>query len=320
MKANAYGYGAIALSKKAEEIGVNFLGTATIEEAIELREAGITLPILIFSETLISEIPNLINYKITPTVYTVEYLKALGKETKDLLKIHLKCDTGMSRVGFLSNELEEILNEVSKQKKIEIEGFYTHFSHADSTESKEHIKQWKEFQSIIENVKQKGFDIPIFHAANSLATESFPESHLNMVRIGLNAFKEIINLESYVGMIKLITPGTGVSYGSEFIAKKETFIATIPTGYGDGIPRELTNNGHVIIKNKKYPIVGKICMDMFMVNLGETYPKIKIGDAVTIIGSQENQKITIEDICNNTFLNPREISCQLTMRVKKRYL
>ena len=323
IKANAYGFGDVAISQAAVEAGADYLGLATLNEAIQLRQSGIDIPLLLFSEVFESHIPDLFTYQITPSVYSpsfLEQLSAYGKKIKQSLPIHIKVDTGMSRIGCDYDQALSFIQQALRMDYVTVEGVYTHFSHADRIHSDTHLSQWAQFKTLLSDLKDQSLSIPLCHTANSYATFLHPETHLDMVRIGLKSYENILTLTSCVSRIKQIKKNQGVSYGSDFISAQDTTIATIYAGYGDGIPRQLSNKGFVLIKGQRYPIVGRICMDWLMVDIGRNLDTIVVGDRVVLIGTSESEHISIEDISQLTGLNPREISCQLSSRVNRVYI
>jgi len=283
VKANAYGHGLIGISKIAEEFGIDYLAVATVNEGIILRNNNINTPILILSPILDQEISVLFEYKLTPIVSHIESLTIYLRYSEKLrfpFPIHLKIDTGMNRAGFSIDTFELAFERILKEESLIIEGICTHFYNADelTEEGKIHtLKQIKLFQEITTRIKQRLDYNIICHIANTYGTLYYPEAYFDMIRIGLGAYGfpnknfpliPIMTLKSQIIQSKKIKKGDIVSYGAIWKASNDTNIALIPVGYGDGINRALSNCGQVKIDNKYFPIIGRICMDMLIVNTG----------------------------------------------------
>lgn len=319
VKADAYGHGSVEIAKRAIDTGAGYLGVAWAREAIELRNAGISAPILILSEPTINIAPQIVELDIVQSLYTADFAKYLNqaaKEIRKIAKVHIKVDTGMSRVGVKHDEAIELIKLVSQYENIEIEGIFTHFACVD--ESQEYtLEQIKRFNNLISDLEQSEFKFKYVHCANTAATEQYKETHMNMVRIGIGSYKDIITFKSRIAFTKAVSKGTKVSYGAEWTADKNTNIATISAGYADGYVRALSNKGKVLIDNKFYPVIGRICMDMFMVDLGDDiYP---IGEEVILIGKSKNNQITTDEIAEVANTIDYEILCGIGKRVDRVY-
>lgn len=335
VKANAYGHGAVEISKAAEDGGADYFGVASLGEALELRSAGIKLPILILSETNNAFLERVIDANLTQTVYTFSQAQALSDiaiSKNKQVKIHIKIDTGMSRVGVLPDEAIKLIKRVKLLKNVEIEGLFTHFANADNKDSDFTIRQFSTFMNIVDELKKEGITFSILHAANSAAMLNFPETILDMVRVGIclygimptknnlnkiNSLEPILSFKTKILYIKEVPENTPISYGSTYYTKKLTRIATIPVGYADGLPRKLSNKGQVLIKGKKYPIVGNVTMDMTMIDIG--FDKIEIGDEVILIGKDGNNTISAWDIAELDNTIAYEIVCGIGKRVPRIY-
>ncbi|KAF0134670.1 MAG: alanine racemase [Candidatus Saganbacteria bacterium] len=328
VKANAYGHGSVALTRAAIEAGVDYLAVANLKEALELREAGVVCPILILTESPTSVVDEIVQHQLTQTAYSFSEAKALSEEAvkrKKTAKIHIKVDTGMGRVGVHPSEASALAAKISSLPAIEIEGVFTHFARADEHEDAYTKEQFEKFKSII--AKFPG----IKHAANSAAALLHKETHLDMVRIGLMIYgiypqpsaNRIINLKpalsfkSRVVYIKRVPAGTAISYGGIYSTSKETAIATLPVGYADGYSRRLSNRGKVLINGKRYPIVGRVTMDMAMVNVGDD--NISVGDEAVLIGSQGIETITADEIAALEDTISYEVICNIGKRVPRIY-
>lgn len=335
VKANAYGHGAVEVAKTAESAGVDFLGVATLGEALELRSAFIKSPILVLSETAHEHVQRLIDADITQTVYSFELAQLLSdtaKQKNAAAKIHIKVDTGMGRVGVLAENAPALIKKIASLPNLNIDGIFTHFSKADSTKSDFTKKQFNKFMSVIKQVEAMGIRIPIKHAANSAATLYFPETQLDMVRIGICMYglypaknirknigiEPVLSFKTKVIYVKEVPKGTPISYGATYTTPSKKSIATLPVGYADGLPRGLSNKGHVLIKGKRFPIIGNVTMDMTLVDTSRD--KIEVGDDVVIIGCQGKQQITSDEIAEQNKTINYEIICGIGKRVPRVYI
>ncbi|MFH1683298.1 MAG: alanine racemase [Candidatus Margulisiibacteriota bacterium] len=330
VKANAYGHGAIAVSRAAVEAGADFLAVANLLEALELRDAGIVSPILILTESPTSVMDEIIQYDLTQTVYSFSEAKALSDEANKRKKnasVHVKVDTGMGRVGVLPSEAVAFITKISSLKGLDLEGIFTHFAKAEDPKDNFTQDQFQKFSQVISKVDH----IPIKHSANSAAVLFHPETHLDMVRVGLLMYglhpqgnsqrrlnlKPALSFKSRVTYIKKISAGTPVSYGSTYVAPIDTTIATIPVGYADGFSRRLSNRGQVIIRGKRYPVVGMVTMDMTMVDVGSS--KVEVGDEVVLIGEQNGQVISADEVATLENTISYEVVCGIGKRAPRIY-
>ncbi|NQY73938.1 MAG: alanine racemase [Candidatus Margulisbacteria bacterium] len=323
VKADAYGLGAQSISARAEKEGVSYLGVATVWEGQELRESGITIPILVLSEPEETAIDSLFTFNLTPTVYSSKFLKILNQRAvslADCVKVHIKVDTGMGRIGCQSGECVQWIVSIQKLHGIELEGLYSHFANADQPSSTYSLKQLVIFQSILEKLKKRKIQIPLIHMANSHGTYHFVDSHFDMVRIGISGYKNIVTLKNKVIQIRRHPKGNYISYGNEYCTKEQTWIATVSMGYADGLPISLGKQGRVLIGGNAYPIAGRITMDMTMVDLGPHLPRFDVGEEVVFLGKQISEEITIDEICQKAGIIPYEFLCGIGKRVKRIYL
>ncbi|MDD5432241.1 MAG: alanine racemase [Candidatus Omnitrophica bacterium] len=331
VKADAYGHGLIPVSQKLVSAGVDFLGVASIDEGIKLRESGINLPILILGLILKEDIDPVFEYKLTPSVCDEELAVSLNnfaKSRSEHLNLHVKVDTGMGRIGVLHQEADALIKKISKLRFVNIEGVFTHFPFADLNKDFT-LYQIKLFEKLIQKLNKLGIKINLFHAANSMGLIDYNHSHLNMVRPGLVIYglspkeglevnlKPVLSLKTRVIYVKKVPKGYGISYGHDYITKKPTQIVTIPIGYGDGYPRNLSNQAPVLIKGKRFKISGKICMDQIMVDVGDL--KVNVGDEVVLIGSQGKNKILTEELARISGTIPYEIVCGFGARIPRVY-
>lgn len=331
VKADAYGHGLIPVAKKLVSCGVDYLGVASIDEGIKLREAHIKLPILILGMVLKKDISPILRYNLFPMVCTQDLASALNKKACSLgkvINVHVKVDTGMGRLGVLYPDALAFIKNISRLKFVNIEGIFTHLAVAD-LDREFTLYQLELLSRLIMKLNNAGIRIPLKHAANSIGTIDFKESHFNMVRPGLVIYglyprggldiklKPVLNLKTQIIYFKRVPKGYGISYGHEYITKKDTTIAVLPIGYGDGYPRNLSNQAPVLIGGKRFKISGRVCMDQIMVDVGD-FP-VKIGDEVVLIGAQGKKRITTEELAVLSGTISYEIVCGLGSRVPRIY-
>ncbi len=329
VKADAYGHGAITVSKHLIKEGVSILGTAFTHEAAALRESGINVPIVVFFDR--DNIDACFRYNLTPVVFditTAEKFSAEARRRNRRIAIHIKIDTGMSRVGFDINNASREIPQIAGLKNIQLEGLMSHFSDADLEEKDFAKLQLKNFISLNDDLRQKKITFKYHHIANSAAVISMPDAHLDMVRPGImlygyacpdsNGLKPVLSLKSGILLLKKVPGGTPVSYGRTFITKRESTIATIPVGYADGYSRKLSNTGEVIIEGKRAPVAGRVCMDTIMVDVTHI-PDVSYKSEVALIGSQGREEITAGEIAGKTGTIPYEVLTSIGRRIKRVY-
>lgn len=340
IKTDGYGHGGIPIARNIEHLDYLFgFAVATAEEAFELRDAGVTKPILVLSYTFPYAYERLIREDIRITVFrkdTLEELSKIGSNLGKAAKVHIKVDTGMGRIGIMPDEQgEAFVKTATEMKNLEVEGIYTHFAcadEADLTSAKSQIVMFKEFVTKVE--KELDIRIPIHHCSNSAGILALPEANMNLVRAGITLYglmpsAEVekadmvlwpaLSLKSHIVYVKELKKGQTVSYGSTYVAEDTVRVATIPLGYGDGYPRSLSSRGYVLIHGKKAPILGRICMDQFMVdvtNIKET----KEGDLVTLIGSDGVEAITADALGELSGRFNYELVCDLNQRLPRVYI
>jgi len=335
VKANAYGHGALEVSRKALETGASYLGVALLEEGVELRSQGIQAPILVFGGFFSDEAEEFLQHGLEVTLYNEENLFALTAAAQKLnqkAKVHIEVDTGMGRVGVPWQKATSFVKRVWKTPEIEVIGLYTHLATADERDKTFANLQLTRFRSVIEQLGKEGINIPIKHAANSGAILDLPDSYFDMVRPGIIIYgyypsfetseslplRPAMRLKSTILHVKEVSAGTSVSYGREFITPRTTRIVTIPVGYADGYNRLLSNRGEVIIRGKKYPVVGRVCMDQIMVDVGEDVD-VEVGDEVVLWGQQGDVEISVYDLCRKLQTIPYEVCCWVSSRVPRVY-
>ncbi len=333
VKADAYGHGAVQISQELTRLGINYLGVATLDEGIELRTNGITTPIVLFGPVESNEFSKLMEFNVYPVVTSYAYAKELAENYRYrglFPKLHIEIDTGMGRLGIpLESALLEI-EQISNINGVIIDGIFTHFPSADSDLEFSNY-QLKTFLSIIEEIKRLDIKVKFFHIANSAGIFNIngtTKTPFNMVRPGLSIYgysttknEELINsmkLKTKIIEIRKMKKDETVSYLRTYkIQKEKEYIAVLPVGYADGIPTLYSNKGYVVINNKTYPSVGRICMDYMMVSLGESPENINIGTEVTIWG---DPLITVEKFAKICSMIPYEVTCGLSKRVPRTYI
>lgn len=336
VKANAYGHGAVPIARALEDL-VDAYGVAMIEEAIELREAGIDKRILILGHTGEGWYEELVKYGISQTVYTVEMAERLNEAAQvqgKRVPIHIKLDTGMGRIGFAPTE--ESLDEVERIAGLPglvLEGIFTHFARADEKTIEPAREPFFTYLDFVAGLEKRGIRIPIKHVANSAAVLSFPEANLDMVRSGIMTYglypseevpKEKLPLrpamewKALISYVKEVEPGTSISYGGTFTAEHPMKVATVPVGYADGMKRDLSGKGRVLVHGECAPILGRVCMDQFMIDV-TGIPGVKMGDVVTIFGRDGNHMIPVEEVAALSHSFNYEFVCSVTNRVPRRY-
>lgn len=335
VKANAYGHGAIEVSRALVQAGVTRLAVASVQEGVALREAGITADILVLVDLFDRHAPELIAHRLTPVITEQRLLPVLAnaaERANQSFPIHIKVDTGMGRLGFSPSELGPLFNALPGWKSLRFEGFMTHFADSDGEDPSHTEQQLKTFRGLLEQVEQRGITIPLIHAANSAAIVRYPQSHFSLVRPGIMLYGyhtlpasvpsprllPVLSLRTIVMKLRTIKPGEAVSYNRTFVAKRTSTIAVLPVGYADGYSRRLSNRGFVLIKGRPAPIVGLICMDMTMVDVTDI-PSVHVGDTVMLIGRDGNDAISANDIGDCTETIPYEVLCAIGPRIPRVY-
>ena len=336
IKTDAYGHGAVRIARMMEgEPYIWGFAVAAVEEALALREAGIEKPILILGYVFPEDYETLARFAVRPAVFTEEMALALEKAAareQTVLPVHIALDTGMSRIGFLPGEeaLDEVV-KIASLPHLRLEGMFTHFARADEADKTIAMEALAKYLDFAKALEGKGVTIPIRHCANSAAILELPETHLNMVRAGITIYgiypseemrrdkdlKPVMQLKSHVAHVKTVPAGTPVSYGGTFVTSRKTRIATIPVGYGDGYPRSLSSRGYVLISGKKAPILGRVCMDQFMVDV--TGMDVKTGDEVTLMGYDHGVLLSVEELGTLSGRFPYEFVCDISPRVRRVY-
>lgn len=337
VKTDAYGHGAVAVSHALSRIGVDSFAVATIDEAVELRNSGIQNPILILGYVFPNDLQSVLDYGIMTTVFSFDSAKLISdyaSKCGKTAKIHIKLDTGMGRIGFIPSE--DSLHEIEKifsLSNIEVDGIFTHFACADEKDKSSAKAQAKLFSDFVLELESHGMSFKRKHICNSAGIMEFSDCYYNMVRCGIITYglypsdevdkneldiSPALELKSHVAYVKEVDAGFTVSYGSTYVTSKKTKIATIPVGYGDGYPRILSNRGRVLVRGQYAPIIGRVCMDQFMVDV-TSVDGISQGDEVVLIGKQGDSSIPVEEIANLANTINYEIVCGINKRVPRIY-
>ena len=339
VKAEAYGHGALRVAKILEEEGVDYFGVAFLNEAIELREKGIKKPILILGWTPTEDFARALEYDFTLTIFDKDEAKLLNfmaEHKKRKITIHIKLDTGLSRLGFaLHKQTLKDIAEIMEMENLCVEGIYSHFAKSDEKNKESSLLQLDRFNRFILDLKKlTEREVPLKHMANSGAIIDLPESHLDMVRPGIILYggypsdevkkekinlKPILELKARIARVEKQPRGTEVSYGGTYITERETVLATVPIGYEDGLNRALSNKGYILFRGVKLPIVGRVCMDQCVVDAGRC-PDIRKGDLVTIIGSDDEGNLSADEIAGMLGTINYEVFCALSARIPRYYL
>ena len=336
VKADGYGHGAVEVARQIDEL-VDAYGVAILEEGIELRKAGFTKPILILGYTPKPLYPAMIRYDIATAVFTMEMAKAISDTDVAMHKnanIHIKLDTGMSRIGFaITKESKEIIEQIAKLPGIEIKGCFSHFARMDEKDKTKANEQFAKFTKMVNALEKDGVDLGIRHISNSAGIMEAPEVQMDMVRNGICLYglypseevqkerlplKPAMELKAYVSYVKTLEPGVEIGYGGTYTTTKKTRVATIPVGYADGYSRCLSGKGSVLIHGKKAPILGRVCMDQFMVDVTDI-DNVCVGDRVTLFGKDGDSCITIEEISAMAHSFNYEFVCDIGKRIPRVY-
>lgn len=337
IKADGYGHGAVQIGKTLLENGADRFAVATLSEAIQLRKSYKDIPILILGYTPDDSAQLVVEYNIIQTIYTYEQAVAYSKKAQELdseVKIHIKIDTGMSRLGMRADEETiKVIKEISRLPNIVIEGLFTHFAVADEFEKEFTYEQAEKFNFVCNSLEKEDVNIPIKHVSNSAAIIDLPEMNYNMVRAGIMLYglypsrevdtkkvslREVMSLKVKISYVKEIEKGTGVSYGLLYKADKKTKIATLPIGYADGYSRLLTGKAKALVKGKKVPVIGRICMDQCMIEV--TGLDVNVGDEVILFGNDGNNNIAIDEIAESLNTINYEVVCMISKRVPRVYV
>lgn len=338
VKTDAYGHGAVRIAEMMEpEAYIWGFAVATTEEAVELRRAGIRKPILCLGFVFPQDYDLLVRLQIRPATFKLSMARQLSEAASRagmILPVHLAVDTGMGRIGFqVCEEDADEAAEIAKLSNLKVEGLFTHFARADERDKDYTQEQFRKYCRFEQMLEKRGVSIPLRHAANSASIMELPGTHLDAVRAGITIYgiypsdevdrnlmpmKPAMSLISHICYIKKVPAGTSISYGGTFVTERESRIATIPVGYGDGYPRSLSNKGSVLIRGRRAPIVGRVCMDQFMVDVTEI--EAEEFDRVTLLGQDGKDAVTADELGRLSGRFPYELVCDISKRVPRVYV
>lgn len=337
VKANAYGHGAVPVARSLEQEGVRFLGVALIEEALELRAAGIRSPLLVLGGAYEGGYGLLVEHDLIPAVFRPEHVAQLGAAAKAAGKTavaHLKLDTGMGRIGALPGDFDALLEAARRYPQVKLDGLLSHFANADLADAALTREQIKRFNTAAEALRARGFSPTYRHLSNSAGVLSLPEVRdglsLNLVRPGLMLYgasptaevprgvelSPVLRWRTAIIHLKTVPEGTPISYGSTWIARRPSVIATLPLGYADGYSRMYSNRASVLVRGKRAPIAGRVCMDMCMVDVTDV-PGVQMGDEVVLLGAQGSERITADELARLAQTISYEVLCCVGARVPR---
>jgi alanine racemase len=333
IKANAYGHGAVLIARALQEAGVDLLAVALVEEGIELRNAGITVPIVVMGGSYEGGYAELVEHRLTPVVFRLEHLEQLSRIAAELdtrVAVHLKVDTGMARLGVQLDELDSFLASARRFGRIEIDGFASHFATADSPSAPLTLEQVRRTERALAQVRAHGHSPRFRHVSNTAGVLTVPDAHqglFNLVRPGLMLFglspvgeradlAPVLSWKTGVIHVKKVPKGTPVSYGSTWVAERESVIATLPVGYADGYDRAYSSRAEVLVRGQRAKIAGRVCMDMVMIDVTDI-AGVQVGDEVVLLGAQGGARIGCEELARLSETIPYEILCGIGARVPR---
>ncbi|MGO4110992.1 alanine racemase [Paenibacillus sp. YAF4_2] len=342
VKANAYGHGAVEIAREAERFGVDYLGVAFLDEALQLRQAGIRIPILVLGFVPAEALALARDLDITIALFRDDVLEAAAKlplhEEGKKLKVHIKIDSGMGRLGIIGKEeAVTFIDKALSVPQLEVEGLFTHYARADEADKSYTKQQYERFYAVAEHIRSHELPIRIIHAANSAAGMDTPEYGGDMVRLGISMYgiypsdevnrqtitlDPVLSLKTEVVMVKDAPPGWGISYGSRYVTKDVERIGTLPIGYADGFSRMLNGKAHVLVRGVKVPVLGTICMDQCMIALdgAAAAAAVEPGEEVVLLGRQGDEVITAEELASQLGTIPYEVTCMVAARVPRVYV
>ena len=333
VKANGYGHGAGAIAQTLAETGTDAFGVATLEEGVELRQAGIRAPVLVLAGAYDDQLDEFFSHSLTPVVHDLsrlEHLEQLVKQRDSTLDVQLKIDTGMGRLGLAATESDLWIGAIKKLSALKIAGVFSHFSHAESVEGEYTRQQLQIFNRVVERLRAESIRPPLVHLANSAATITLPAAHFDMVRPGIMLYgvypapamasqislKPVLAWQTKILQLKKVPSKTSISYGQTFITKRESLIATLPIGYADGYPRLLSNRGEVLVGGQRAKVAGRVCMDLTMIDVTDIR-NVKQGDEVVLLGRQSDAEISADQIAAWANTISYEILTSISARVPR---
>lgn len=338
VKADAYGHGAVAVSRVAIEAGASYLGVASVEEGIELRQAGIDVPILVMGYTPMNGAAEVVAWDLTQTIFELDSAQALSQAAQKVgrtVKLHIKVDTGMGRLGVVGADATiQLIWDILELPNVSLEGIFSHMAAADDADKSYANLQLSRWKHVLDRLQEAGINVPLRHISNSAAVIDMPEHSFEMVRVGISLYgfypspdvevgrvqlQPAMQLKSQVVNVKRVPAGEGISYGPTYFTTEEETIATVPIGYADGYSRRHSNSGEVIIHGRRVPVVGRVCMDQLMINVTGV-PNVQVGDEVVLYGRQGDESITIDEIASKLGTISYEVVCALGKRVPRVYV
>jgi alanine racemase len=338
VKADGYGHGAVEIAKAAMLSGGDYLAVALLDEALELREAGISEPILVLGYTSVQSVKKAITENISLTVFSEDVLNEIIEQARQLRQtasVHIKIDSGMSRIGVTSEETALTLAKKAVNAPfVYLEGIFTHFANADSKDPSYTRQQFEKFTAIIEFIEKENILIPIKHCCNSAATMNFPDMHLDMVRVGIALYglypddslkghaiqlEQAMSFKTKIAALKTVPASQPISYGCTFVPSSDCVIATLPVGYADGVSRLLSNRGTMLVRGQSAPVAGRVCMDQMMIDV-TAIPSVSLGDIVTIFGQSSDAFQSVDTIASLMGTINYEVVCLIGKRVPRVYM
>jgi alanine racemase len=335
VKADAYGHGAVDIAAAAEGEGVALLGVATLHEGIQLRQAGVSLPIVVLSPLLSTEIDEAVAHELDPTVHDLEFAAALSRASEEAarpLRCHVEIDTGMGRTGVREEDAEPFLQRLTAMPGLRLASLFTHFPDADGQDLGFSQEQVERFHALIARLEAHGIRAPRIHAANSAGLVNLPMSRFDWVRIGLIAYgqkpprcdiaielKPVMAFKSRLVQVRELPAGATISYGRSFVTRRPTRTGVVAVGYGHGYSWLLSNRGHMLVGGRRVPILGRVTMDLTMVDLTDA-PSAAVGDEVVLFGDQGRETLSLEEVARGSETLPYEIMCTIGKRVTRIYV
>jgi len=336
VKADAYGHGAVEISRAAMDAGVSMLGVATLHEGIELRSAGLAAPIVILSPSLRTEVDEIVEHRLTPCVASLEFAELLSRRcvaNEAVSQFHVEVDTGMGRTGVSDVDAVDFLARVSTMPNLKLEGVFTHFPDVDSGNTFFAEGQLRHFHELLDALERRKIKVPIRHTANSAGILSLAESRMDMIRPGILAYgfypssrvphtipvEGVMSFKSRVVQLRSVPAGRFISYGRTYQTTRATRVGVLPVGYGHGLPWLLSNRGEVLIRGRRSPIIGRVTMDLTMVDATEI-PDVEVGDEAVLFGEQGDAQMTLEEVAERAETIPYEVLCSMGKRVVRVFL
>jgi alanine racemase len=336
VKADAYGHGAVEIARHAIQAGVSMLGVATLHEGIELRSSGITAPIVILSPALLTEVDELIEHRLTPSIVSIEFAERLSARCavhQVLTRFHVEVDTGMGRTGVSDEEAIDFIARLVAMPNLRLEGVFTHFPDADRGSTETTQEQLRRFAEVLRGLALRNIEVPLRHAANSAGLLSVADSHLDLVRPGILAYgfyptqevqrtvsvEGIMSFKTRVVQLRDIPPGRTLSYAGTYRTSRWTHVGVLPVGYGHGYPWHLSNRGQVLVRGHRAPIVGRVTMDLTLVDLTDV-DGVRLGDEVVLWGEQGGERIGLDEVAAWAETIPYDLLCSMGKRVVRVFL